>query len=78
MTSDGVVVQNMTLGAPDAKLVRDVIAARKGEAVTSRGRTRFAVHAVGVVAGAAAARRVRAAAERAEAARRRSSPRCSR
>ena len=47
VTSDGVVVQNMTLGAPDAKLVRDVIAARKGEAVTSRGRTRFAVHAVG-------------------------------
>ena len=47
VTADGELVQNMTLGAPDAKLVKAVLAAREGEAVTARGRTRFAVHPIG-------------------------------
>ncbi len=47
VTADGEIVVNSTFGAPDAKLVKAVLAAKEGEAVTARGRTRFSVHAIG-------------------------------
>jgi signal transduction histidine kinase len=45
-TSDGEIVQNATLGTPDEKLLRDIIAKRHGEAVTARGRVCFAVRPI--------------------------------
>jgi signal transduction histidine kinase len=41
------IVDSATLGGADPRLVRDVIVKGRGEAITPRGRTRFAVHALG-------------------------------
>jgi signal transduction histidine kinase len=47
VTGAGEVVQNQTLGGPDAKLVKEVLRVGRGEAITARGRTCFSVHALG-------------------------------
>jgi signal transduction histidine kinase len=47
VTHDGAIVRSATLGAPDARLLRDVVAAGRGEALTARGWMHFAVHPLG-------------------------------
>ncbi len=47
VTNDGEIVHNATFGALDEKLVKDVLSAKRGEALTARGRMRFATRAMG-------------------------------
>jgi signal transduction histidine kinase len=43
VTSNGQIVHGATLGAPGVDLIREVLAKKRGEAITSRGWTHFAV-----------------------------------